>query len=88
MAKKLVTKNDLQDNYCRKTMTFTTEKGMILTQSALDFAREYQIKVTYASAVDKEHSANLANMVRTILKEAFGMEDEQVVKKVMEKITI
>ena len=77
MARKLINRTQVQEMYCRETMTFTVAKGMIMSQSALDFAREYQIKVNYSTEATpateaKPSMAELSKMVADLLKKEYG----------------
>lgn len=88
MGKKLINKNHLQDLYCRENMTFVVDKTMILSQSAMDFSREYQIKLIYstesvASAPPKE---SVQKTVKNLLKKEYGIEDEKILKAILNKI--
>lgn len=88
MGKKLINKNHLQDSYCREKMTFLVDKGMILSQSAMDFAREYQIKLIYSTnpVVCAPPTENLQKKVKNLLKCEYGIENEKVLKAILDKI--
>lgn len=89
MARKLINRGQLQDMYCRESMTFTVAKGMIMSQSALDFAREYQIKIIYSTeaAEAKPTKAELSKMVADLLKNEYGIENEAVVQAILKKLS-
>ena len=94
MAKKLINRTQVQEMYCRDTMTFTVAKGMIMSQSALDFAREYQIKVHYsteatsAPADTKPTKAQLSQMVADLLKKEYGIENDAVLQAILKKLNV
>lgn len=88
MAKKLINKNLLQDLYCRETMTFTVAKGMIMSQSALDFAREYQIKITYNTeeTAPTPAKADVKKVVADLLRKEYGIENEKILQAILNKL--
>lgn len=91
MARKLINRTQVQELYCRETMTFTVGKGMIMSQSALDFAREYQIKVIYSteaapSPEKKPSKAELSQMVADLLKKEYGIENDAVLQAILKKL--
>ncbi len=91
MARKLINRGQLQDMYCRETMTFTVAKGMIMSQSALDFAREYQIKVIYSTEAaptpTKPSKAELSKVVADLLKKEYGIENDAVLQAILKKLS-
>jgi hypothetical protein len=88
VGKKLINKNHLQDAYCREQMTFVVDKGMILSQSAMDFAREYQIKLIYSTnpVVSAPPAENMQKKIKNLLKCEYGIENEQILKAILDKI--
>ena len=82
MAKKLINKNQLQDGYCRERKVFYIDKEMILSQSAMDFAREHQIKLEY----DKKEETSLHDDVKKMLKYEYGIENENVLEAILNKL--
>lgn len=86
MAKRFINKTQLQDAYDRGAMTFTVSKDMILSQTAMDFAREHQISLVYGSESKDSEQVNLREKVKSILKSTYQIEDEAILSAIMARI--
>lgn len=86
MAKRFINKTQLQDAYDRGAMTFTVTKDMILSQTAMDFAREHQISLVYGSESKDSEQVNLREKVKSILKSTYQIEDEAILSAIMARI--
>lgn len=97
MGKKLVTLGQISHLVNMTDKVLEIEKGMIVTQGALDYAREHQIRIVYKSdeqahVVDNklEHQAksktDLKASVCKLLKDEYGIEDEKVLTIILEKL--
>lgn len=86
MAKRFINKTQLQDAYDRGAMTFTVTKDMILSQTAMDFAREHQISLVYGSEPKGAEQMDLKEKVRAILKSTYKIEDDAILSAIMARI--
>lgn len=86
MAKRFINKTQLQDAYDRGAMTFTVSKDMILSQTAMDFAREHQISLVYGSESKDSEQVNLREKVKSILKSTYQIEDEAILSAIMARM--
>lgn len=101
MGKKLITLGQVSHLVNESNKVLTIEKGMIVTQGALDYAREHHIRIVYADQVEDadapqatkgEEKVNacpkavLKASIKELLKKEYGIEDESVVLAIMKKL--
>lgn len=83
MKKRLITKESLEKEICGRE--FFMGEDMILLPSAKDFLREKGIKILYTRK-DSGEEKLLEEKVKKILEESFGINNSEILKKILEKI--
>ncbi len=69
-----------------KSGIFVVEPDCILTPYAVDFLDEKGVKIVYGDCKKDEEESNLRIRIQEILKAEYGIECENVIEKILDKI--